>query len=76
MKLFTGTVISTQMQKTIVVKVVRQWMHPKYKKTVKRSKNYLVHDENSSAQVDDTVVFTESRPIYKRKRFTLKEIKK
>ena len=76
MKTFTGIVTSTKMDKTIVVEVTRMWMHPKYKKTVKRTKKYLVHDEVQSASLKDTVKFTESTPISKRKRFKLLEIVK
>ena len=74
MKEFTGKVTSTSMQKTIVVTVVRQWTHPKYKKTIKRTNKYLVHDEKEQAKMNDNVIFTESKPISKRKRFLLKEI--
>lgn len=71
MKTFTGTVLSTKMEKTIVVQVTRMWMHPKYKKTVKRTRKYMVHDEKNVAQEHDTVVFQESRPVSKNKRFSL-----
>jgi small subunit ribosomal protein S17 len=74
MKEFTGTVVSDRMDKTIVVNVTRMWLHPKYKKTVKRTKKYLVHDERQSAKVGDQVIFTQSRPLSKRKQFTLKTI--
>lgn len=74
MKLITGQVIGDKMDKTIVVEVIRQWMHPKYKKTVKRTKKYLVHDEKKTAQIGDTVIIAESRPLSKNKHFTLKEV--
>ena len=71
MKQFSGTVVSTKMDKTIVVEVTRKWTHPKYKKTVKRTKKYLVHDANNSAKVGDVVAFSETKPLSKRKRFAL-----
>lgn len=74
MRLFTGKATSTKMDKTVVVEVTRQWMHPKYKKTVKRTKKYLVHDVKSQANIGDIVTFTESKPISKRKRFKLMEV--
>jgi small subunit ribosomal protein S17 len=74
MKEYTGHVVSTKMNKTIVVKVIRQWTHPKYKKTVKRNHKYLVHDPQTLAHDNDLVIFTESKPISKRKRFILKSI--
>jgi small subunit ribosomal protein S17 len=75
MKQFKGTVISDKMDKTIVVLVERDWMHPLYKKTIKRTKKYLVHDEKG-AKIGDSVVFTETKPISKRKRFKLVSIEK
>ena len=75
MKTFTGTVISINMDKTTVVQVTRMWLHPKYKKTVKKTKKYLVHDEKNETKVGDEVVFSEHRPISKKKRFKLVNIK-
>ena len=60
MKEFTGKVTSTSMQKTIVVTVVRQWTHPKYKKTIKSTNKYLVHDEKEQAKMNDNVIFLDS----------------
>lgn len=71
MKLFQGTVTSTNMQKTIKVEVTRNAKHPLYKKIVKSTKSYLVHDETETAQVGDRVTFAETRPLSRRKRFTL-----
>jgi small subunit ribosomal protein S17 len=76
MKTFTGVVTGTGMQKTAVVEVSSMWTHPKYQKSIKRTKKYLVHDEDSKAKVGDTVIFAESRPISKRKYFTLVNILK
>ncbi len=71
MKLLTGTVTSTKMTRTAAVEVTRRWLHPIYKKTVKRSKKYLVHDEKQITGVGDTVTFKPCRPISKRKHFML-----
>jgi small subunit ribosomal protein S17 len=76
MKQFTGTVTSTKMDKTIVVEVTRQWVHPKYRKIVKRTKKYQVHDETNNHQVGDQVNFVETKPISKNKRFTVINPKK
>lgn len=73
MKKFTGTVISKKMTKTVTVLVERLWRHPVYKKRVKRSKKYLVHDE-IGVKVGDKVVIQETRPISKRKRFKAVEV--
>lgn len=74
MKPIIGTVVSDNMQKTIVVEVVNRWQHPLYKKIVKRTKKYLVHDEKEQAKVGDTVSAIESKPISRRKRWALEQI--
>ena len=74
MKTFQGIVTSTKMDKTAVVQVTRMWMHPKYKKRVKRTKKYLIHDEKNIAKVNDKVIFSESKPISKRKSFKLESV--
>lgn len=74
MKSLKGIVTATNMEKTITVEVTRRAMHPKYKKIVRHSKKYLVHDEASTAKVGDKVRITETRPISKKKRFRLKEV--
>lgn len=73
MKLFTATVISNIDTLSAVVLVETSWKHPLYKKTVKRSKKFLVHN-NLSAKVGDTVTISETRPLSARKRFTITEI--
>jgi small subunit ribosomal protein S17 len=74
MKTFIGTVISSKMDKTISVEVSRRWSHPLYQKTVKRTKKYLVHDDQNQAHPGDQVRFRESRPFSKKKRFLLLEV--
>jgi small subunit ribosomal protein S17 len=72
----TGTVIKIAGEKTATVVVERKVIHPRYHKTVKRFKKYLIHDEQGSAKVGDTVLAIECRPISKRKSFRLLEILK
>lgn len=69
-----GKVVSTQMAKTAVVRVERHVKHDLYKKIVKRSRKYIVHDENDDCNIGDAVEITETRPISKRKSWTLKQI--
>ncbi len=66
---FTGTVVSNSMQKTIVVNVERTKIHPKYKKRFTVSQNFLVHDEKNEYSVGDVVIFVETRPLSRHKRW-------
>lgn len=68
-RLFQGVVVSTAMSKTIVVRVDRIKMHPKYKKRYTSSSRYLVHDEKGEYKVGDHVQFQETRPISRHKRW-------
>lgn len=65
----TGTVISDKMDKTIVVKVERTKIHPRYHKRYAVSKKYKVHDEKNQFKIGDKVWFVECRPISKDKRW-------
>ena len=76
MKTFQGTVVSTKMDKTAVVSVDRSYSHPLYGKIIRVNKKYFIHDEENKAKEGDSVIFTESRPRSKNKRFALVEIKK
>ncbi len=69
-----GTVVATKMDKTITVTIERRVAHPLYKKYFKKSKKFLVHDEQSTADVGDTVLIMETRPLSKLKRWRLVEI--
>lgn len=69
-----GTVVSSGMDKTIVVKVDVIKSHPKYKKVVRRSTKFHAHDEGNSAKVGDVVRIVETRPLSKTKRWRLAEI--
>jgi small subunit ribosomal protein S17 len=71
-----GVVVTVAGQKSATVLVERRVLHPRYHKTVKRFKKYIVHDEKSELRVGDEVVAVECRPISKRKSFRLKSIVK
>jgi len=71
-----GQVVSTTMKKTAVVETVTRVPHPKFGKIVKQVKKFYAHDEESKAQVGDTVRITETRPLSKLKRWRLVEIVK
>lgn len=68
-KVQKGTVVSTKMNKTVVVKVERTMRHPRYEKVVTRSKKLYAHNENKPLQVGDTVTVIETRPLSKLKRW-------
>ncbi len=69
-----GAVVSTKMDKTIVVKVEMAKAHPKYKRVMRTSKKFYAHDEQNSARVGDVVRIRETRPLSKLKRWQLEEI--
>lgn len=73
-KILIGEVVSNKMQKTIVVKVERLVRHPEYKRRVKRTKKYKVHDETNRCVVGDRVRIIETRPLSKEKRWRLLEV--
>ncbi len=62
-----GTVVSDSGDKSLVVRVERRFKHPMYKKFVRRSKTFAVHDPENSYKVGDLVRIRECRPISKRK---------
>ncbi|MDR3724984.1 MAG: 30S ribosomal protein S17 [Terracidiphilus sp.] len=69
-----GQVVSTKMEKTIVVAVEMRKAHAKYKRIVRSTKKFYAHDEQSSARLGDVVRIRETRPTSKLKRWTLEEI--
>ena len=69
-----GTVISTSMDKTIVVEYVNRVPHPAFKKIIKRSKKFYAHDETSEAELGDKVRIVETRPISKKKCWKLDKV--
>jgi len=73
-KLQVGTVVSDRMDKTIVAQVEILKKHPIYKKYIKRSKRYKVHDEQNECRIGDIIRFVETRPISKDKCWKLVEI--
>ena len=58
-----GVVVGNKMKKTVAVLVERQVRHPLYKKTVKRRRKFLAHDEYEKCQIGDLVKIVETRPI-------------
>ena len=70
-RLLSGTVVSSNSNKTIVVKVSRRVKHKMYRKIITRSKNYHAHDENNQFKVGDKVSIMESKPISKLKTWTV-----
>ena len=69
-----GVVVKRSGDKTASVLVTRSVLHPKYNKTVKRFKKYLIHDEKNELNVGDSVIAIECRPLSKTKSFRLKTI--
>ncbi|MBC8455729.1 30S ribosomal protein S17 [bacterium] len=73
-KNFIGVVTSNKMDKTVAVEVTRKYTHPVYRKIIKSSKKYLVHDEKNICQIGDKVEFLEGRPMSKRKRWRITKV--
>jgi small subunit ribosomal protein S17 len=69
-----GEVVSTKMQKTIVVEVSRRVPHPLYKRIIGKRKKFYAHDEEATAKLGDIVRIVESRPLSKLKRWRLAEV--
>ena len=70
-RIMTGTVVSNKMTKTAVVKGERTFLHPLFKKTVRKSKRYHAHDETNSAEVGQIVDIQECPPRSKLKRWEI-----
>jgi small subunit ribosomal protein S17 len=73
-KVREGLVVSDKMENTLVVAIVERVRHPKYGKTVLRTKKLYAHDENNDAKIGDRVRVVETRPLSKLKRWRLVEI--
>ncbi len=73
-KVREGVVVSDKMHSTLVVAVNERVSHPRYGKTVQRTKKLYVHDEKNEAKVGDKVRVQETRPLSKLKRWRLTEI--
>ena len=70
----TGVVTSDKADKTIVIAVYTRKTHPVYKKQYSVTTKFMAHDANNEAKEGDKVVIVETRPLSRRKRFTLKQI--
>jgi small subunit ribosomal protein S17 len=73
-KVFQGEVVSAKMDKTVVVKVERSYIHPHLHKVMRVTKKYKVHDELKQAVAGDVVEFYEGRPVSKTKYMYLGKI--
>lgn len=73
-RVLTGQVVSDVNDKTIVVTVESQVLHPLYKKYIRRKKKFMAHDPENACGIGDTVQIIESRPLSARKRWSLLKI--
>jgi len=69
-----GVVVTSGMQKSIVVAVEWQVRHGLYGKTERRTSKFMVHDERNEAKPGDIVEIVETRPLSRRKRWMLKRV--
>lgn len=69
-----GTVVSDAMEKTAVVAVIERVRHPRYAKTVQRTKRLYAHDEANDVKVGDRVRVQETRPLSKLKRWRIVQV--
>ncbi len=70
----TGVVSSDKADKTIVITVQTRKTHPIYKKQYTVTSKFMAHDENNEAKLGDKVIISETRPISRRKRFSLQSV--
>ena len=75
-RILKGKVVKNKNEKTVIVDVESTFMHKKYKKYLKKNKQYAVHDEDNISKVGDVVSIIESKPISKTKKFILFNEKK
>lgn len=73
-KIRLGKVVSNKMNKSIVIAIERQVVHPLYKKYYKQTKKVMAHDEDNICSIGDVVRVMESRPLSAKKRWALIEI--
>ncbi len=73
-RVLEGEVVSSKMNKTIIVLVTRQLKHPKFNKIIKRHIKYSAHDEKNEAKEGNRVQLVETRPISKTKRWRLVKV--
>ena len=70
----SGFVVSNKMDKTAVVAVERTFVHPFYKKVIKKMSKFSAHDEKNECQIGDAVEISETRPLSKTKRWRVEKI--
>ncbi|MDP3998810.1 MAG: 30S ribosomal protein S17 [bacterium] len=75
-KILTGHVVSVKTQKSLTVEVESRRHHPLYKKLVKKTKKYKVHNDNLKVETGDLVKIIETKPISREKHFKLIEVVK
>ncbi len=73
-KIYSGEVVSSTMNKTVVVAVKRLFQHSRYKKTVKRVTKFKAHDEDNRCRIGDMVKILEVRPVSKEKRWIVLDV--
>ena len=73
-KVREGQVVSDAMDKTVIVRIVEQKQHPRYKKVVRRTTKFVAHDETNQCGVGDRVRIMETRPLSKRKRWRVVDV--
>lgn len=73
-RILTGKVVSNKMAKTASVSVESRRLHPLYKKTIKKTKKYKIHDEENTCSIGDIVRIMECRPLSKDKSWKLVNI--
>lgn len=71
MRTKTWTVVSTKMDKTVVIQVDSYKIHPKYNKKYKTSTKFYAHDENNICKEGETITIKESIPLSKLKRWVI-----
>jgi small subunit ribosomal protein S17 len=71
-----GIVVSNKNDKTIIIAIQTRYQHPKYGKTVVKTKRYMAHDENNTCNSGDLVLLEESPPISRHKKWKLKTVLK
>jgi len=72
-RILKGEIVSDKMDKTVVVKVSRLKVHPKYKRRYRISRNFKAHDEKNEYHIGDKVIIQETRPLSKEKRWIVKK---
>lgn len=70
-RILEGEVVSNKANKTVTVLVERKYMHPVYKKYIRKTDKYAAHDEHNQFNIGDTVQIEECRPISKSKRWNV-----